>query len=434
MELENLTCAEVTPRENLKTWYSYENIYVSELQGRVSTSMKFLILNYMVRDFTGSEVNALQLCEGLRHLGHDAEIGTFFIGSPLKKQVENREINIINLLESNEEVFDHDVIWAHHSPVLAYLLFRKNLTNARLIYSSLSWLMPLEAPPTFHDSIPLFLSYSPKNTEVMQQNGVPAEKILLFPNFAPSSFFKGAEKKYPSIPKKIAVISNHPPKELLDFSEIARDNAISVDFIGQQHKPMFVDDVTLQPYDLVITIGKTVFYCFALRTPVYCYDHYDGPGYITTENFSLNKDNNFSGKGIDRKLDGRELYDDIIQNYSPNLNNLLYLYKESDQLFNLEKNLKRVIDLIPGLPLLDIQKFRAEHSLDERIYDLILMEQEPNLNLVRQLEIAHEEIAFYSQSKSWKITKPLRQIASSLSSLTNPRNKNRQGEKKRNSR
>lgn len=382
--------------------------------------MKFLVLNYMINMFSGSEINAIQLCEGLRNLGHEADIGTFVLGSPLQEVVKQHEINVIELLKIESERLDYDVIWAHHSPVLAYLLFKKNISNCRVIYSSLSPIEPLEAPPMFYKDISFFLSMSSVNTSVMEKNGVPAEQIHYFPNYAPDSFFIQPGNEYPNTPQKIAIISNHPPQEIIDFSTIAREQGIQVDIIGLEHTPVFVDDVFLKQYDLVITIGKTVIYCFALRIPIYCYDRFGGSGFITPQNFDKNMDCNFSGRGIDRKLDGPSIYQDIIYNYADALSFLNYLYIKSGEHFHFENNLSKVLEFIPDIPIINIERFRSQHSLDERLYDIFLSRQWDieiyqeqnclNLNLARELERARSEILFYSESKSWKITRPLRKI------------------------
>lgn len=393
--------------------------------------MKFLVLNCVIRGYSGSEINALQLCEGLRGLGYDADIGTFFLASPMKELLEQRNIKVINLLTDSDEVLDYDVIWSHHSPVLAQLLFHKNVKNPRILHSCLSPILPLESPPSFHEVIPLFLSYSSKNSEVMVHNGVQPEIIYHFPNYSPRSFFSAKHKAFPNKPNNIAVVSNHPPDELSHFAEKARMDQINIDFIGLGNQVVYVNDKLLQKYDLVISIGKTVFYCFALRIPVYCYDHFGGSGYITLDNYEINKNNNFSGRGINRKVDGETLYKDIIANYQKQLPNLTFLYKQAQMEFNLETNLERLSEKIQTLPTLDIEQFRTEHSLDERIYDTIIgtmnrilyyMDEnhklgEQIINLENEVGNRNEQINqlanennYFSKSKSWRITRPLRFI------------------------
>ena len=241
--------------------------------------MKFLILNHHIKLFSGSEINAVQLCRALRGLGHEADLGTFFYDFPLKKIVVKNDLKVIHLLSDDADLaFNYDVIWAHHAPVLSHLLFKKKMPDCRILFSSLSPILSMEAPPIFLDSIQLYLSHSPNNTEVMKQHGVPAENIHYFPSFAPKKYFVQSLREFPATPRKIAVISNHPPEEISAFARIAAKADIAVDLIGKKDRPVFVDDVLLRKYDLVVSIGKTVVYCFALSVPVYCYDHFGGPG------------------------------------------------------------------------------------------------------------------------------------------------------------
>jgi hypothetical protein len=158
-----------------------------------------------------------------------------------------------------------------------------------VIYSSLSTIINLEAPPFYIDEIPLFLSHNPVNTEILITNGIPKEKIHYFPNYAPRPFFAQSREVYKSSPQKIAVVSNHPLEKLRHFAKKVKGKQVDVRFIGVKDKSVFVDENVLKEFDLVITIGKTIFYCFAMKIPVYCYDHFGGPGYITPDNFEMSR-------------------------------------------------------------------------------------------------------------------------------------------------
>lgn len=414
--------------------------------------MKFLILNHYMQFFAGSEINAMQLALGLRSLGHEADIATINLRNPIKKIVEENGIRVFELLKSDGIFFNYDVLWAHHAPVLAYLLFHSNINDTKLIFSSLSSFVPLEAPPVFKDEIQLFLSHNLENTKVLIRNGVPSEKIHYFPNYSPEKYFKWPPKQYPQKPKNIAVISNHVPEELRAFAEISRINDINVDFIGSNDQPIFVDDQLIDNYDLIITIGKTVIYCFALAVPVYCYDYFGGPGYLNPDNFIIAKDNNFSGRGFDRKLTGGDLFFDIVNNYKPMQVNLQFLFTECCKEFHLEKNLTGIINILNQVPLLRINEFRERNSLSERVVDTYIekvkevhrlesqvvdlertvqalktqaiekdqllqvlnaqltMLDETVLALNIELDEKKTEVLKYALSTSWRITKPFRKI------------------------
>lgn len=336
-------------------------------------SVKFLILNHNLKILAGSEINAVQLCLALRGLGHEADLGTFLYDFPLKKIVVKNDLKVIDLLSDDADpAFDYDVIWAHHAPVLSHLLFKKEVPDCRILFSSLSPILPLEAPPIFLDSIQLYLSHSPDNRDLMKQHGVPAESIHYFPNFAPDKYFVQPPREFPATPRKIAVISNHPPEEIRAFARIAAKADIAVDLIGKKDRPVFVDDVLLRKYDLVVSIGKTVVYCFVLSIPVYCYDHFGGPGYITPANFHKAKTHNFSGRGFDRRLGPENLFHEIVGHYGGHQKNLPFLFTESSRHFCLEKNLEDLFRRISQLPLLNIQEFRKRNSLAERAYDVYI--------------------------------------------------------------
>jgi len=333
--------------------------------------MRYLILNHQLNGFAGTEINALEICLALRKFKIEADLGALIAGEPMTKVIKSKGLRLINLIEQGETgCFDYDVIWGHHPTVIAYLIFKKKVKGCRILYSCHGTLGPLGAPPLFHEEIHLCTSHNPINTRMMVKNGVSEDKIYYFPNHAPQKYFKTPGTTFPPKPRLIAVVSNHPPEEVRYFAKIARKDNIRVDFYGFQDRVVLVNDSLLKKYDLVITIGKTVIYCFALSIPVYCYDHFGGLGYITPENFTLAKDHNFSGKESERKITGEELYQDIIKNYYIMSDNLKFLQKESAKYFCLEKNLESLISKINTIPITKIEAIKEKYSLAERTYDL----------------------------------------------------------------
>ncbi len=85
----------------------------------------------------------------------------------------------------------------------------------------------------------------------MEEFGVPSEKIFIFPNYAPENYYLAKRKKLPDNPQKIAIISNHPPQEMRDFSQKAFTRNIDVCFIGMDDNFQFVNQELLNQYDLL---------------------------------------------------------------------------------------------------------------------------------------------------------------------------------------
>jgi O-antigen biosynthesis protein len=353
--------------------------------------MKFLILNHFIQSFTGSEINAVQLSLALKAMGHEADIATFTYGPPLRNVVETNNIKVIELLTDDRSLLKYDVIWAHHAPVLTHLLFKWNISHCRILFSSLSTFAPLESPPVYVNDIHCYLSHNLINTACLTRNGVPAERIHYFPNYAPERFFSYHKKNEFHNPLRIAVVSNHPVPELRNFAEIVRQKGHNVDFIGYMDHPIFVDDVMLIQYDLVITIGKTVRYCFALKIPVYCYDHFGGPGYIDDENYELAKNHNFSGRGFNRQLTRERLCRDIMSRFAAARNNLELLYDKAKQHFCLETNLTKLLEKIPDIPVTDIESLKRNNSLAARMNDTYIDQLKHGLHLQNLLVSVHPE-------------------------------------------
>ena len=336
--------------------------------------MRFLVLTHLFGEFTGSEINALQLCMGLKEAGHQADIGSFQLRGPLIGMAQQSGIEVHDLLQDHGPSLDYDVIWAHHAPVLTHLLFRRTLSPCRIVFSSLSPITPLESPPTYHGELPWILAHSPCNIKHLKEMLIPEERIHYFPNFAPKDFFDNPRPPSSNGLLRIAIVSNHQPEEVLQMVALARADGLHVDIIGKDN-PVFVDSTVLPLYDSVLTIGKTVQYGFAQRVPVYCYDHFGGPGYIDEDNFELVQHGNFCGRTHWSKLTGEELYADVRARYDTASGNerLEFLYQKAVNSFSLEKNLGEVISLIETTPVMDIEGLRRRNIAAGRLNDAYMV-------------------------------------------------------------
>ncbi len=398
--------------------------------------MNILITNFFLKNFTGSEINTLQLCDELLELGHSTDVATFFYDNPMKALFEKRNIKVTNLLIEKPAFSDYDLFWTHHIHTVNHIIFNTNPRPAKMIYSCLGPFSPLATPPFYHDQLSYILSNSRGNTDVLTSEGVSKNKIFYFPNFAPKSFFSQQKVKYSTTPAKIAIISNHPPKELHELSLIFSSIGISTDFIGFGGKQIFVDPAILIKYDLVISIGKTAQYCFSTKVPFYCYDHFGGPGYITQDNLNESETYNFSGRAINRNLSGRELFEDITSNYQRNLENLRFLSDYCFNNFSLEKNIHRLFDQISELNDIDFAKIHDRNPLIKRTHNETLrllniqknLEDQINRQQVKQVKKSptmllstdlEQEVLFYATSKSWRLTRPIRKFANLVRKLIN---------------
>lgn len=176
------------------------------------------------------------------------------------------------------------------------------------------------------------------------QYGIPNGNFLIVENWLPDEFARTLNRKcYGTIPKKIAVVSNHPPQEIKSLAKICKNNHIHISFFGEKKKILLITPEILLNYDVVITIGKTVQYCLGLGIPVYNYDHFGGNGYITTKNFEREKYFNFSGRPDCRRLNSYQIYHEIVSLYLQTLQNTEKLKNLAIHSFLLSKNVDKIL-------------------------------------------------------------------------------------------
>ena len=228
-------------------------------------------------------------------------------------------------------------------------------------------------------------------------------------------------------PSRIGVISNHPPQEISEFSKLAFGNGRLVEFVGQKANHVYVDPDIINKYDLIISIGKTVQYCFSLKVPIYCYDHFGGPGFITPDNIQFEEFYNFSGRGTDRKLSGQEIFNDISSNFSDAMKHLEFLYEYSKENFILENNINNLFAEEALHKNLNLSEVRNKYPLIKRHHKDFLRMLQLQIAQEEQLEVQldhrnseprrdpslmdfEQEILSYSLSGSWRITRPLRKF------------------------
>lgn len=281
---------------------------------------RVLLTNLYFARYTGSELHVLEVARLFEKKGYEVTVAVFQKAYPLLKQAGT--INIVDCFREELKVQEYDIIWVQHYPVFDFLSSKYDLTYKKLIISKLSVINELEYLPVCVPEADMILCVSQECANQVREDIGNDKRIKVFKNSVSEEFFTaGNEKREYAQIKKIAVISNHVPQELLELERVMGGHC-KIDYIGLEYEPRFVDATLLQQYDLVITIGRTVQQCFAAKVPVYVYDYFGGPGYINDDNFALAEKNNFSGRGGFEKRSSTELKIDIEEKYKNNLNYL----------------------------------------------------------------------------------------------------------------
>lgn len=334
---------------------------------------KVLLTNFNMVNYSGSELDTLTIANYFLSLKYEVTIFTLETNFPLLNEIDER-IKIIECIDIDRLENYYDLIWAHHYPLLDYLIFEKKITAGYIAYLSLSSYEPYEAIPPYYQKLNYVSILSQEGMDVIKEDGYNIDQINILGNYSFKKYFDNRKKKLNNNIKNICVISNHVPDEIVKFKEIAKANDIIVDMFGMQFKYIKVDDKLLKKYDVIITIGKTVNYGLSLGIPVYCYDRFGGDGYITKKNIKKSHDYNFSGRYSKIKLTADKLYEDVINNYKKAISDANLNYNYALENFCFEKQLEKVLKKIYSTKKVDLDDLRKEYKLYGKTSSLFMRE------------------------------------------------------------
>ena len=369
-----------------------------------------LVATHNLADYAGSEIFTLELATALRKMGWQVMVTALLPGEPMLSEFKRHGFQIVNLLTDDLLIRDvkFDLVWIHHTPVFYELLIARKIEAKNIIYCSLSHFEPLEAPPSNVELLDLLLAHSEENKNLIKKDyKLEEDQIIVFPNAAPKNYLN-CSRSAPSLQlTRLAVVSNHPPSEVLDVVKILQNSNIIVEHIGLNGIKMLVGPGLLLKYDAVITVGKTVIYSFALNISVYCYDHFGGPGWLTDDNFELSRINNFSGRGFEKKP-SEVIAFEIINGYQKSLLQLKKFRTHAETFHDLEKNLQKLLihpKIFQSKPisLVDDIHLLKQHARYIRLAKTLS---------IREMELAarDREILRLKTSLSWRLTAPFRLI------------------------
>lgn len=308
---------------------------------------RVLMTNLYFEKYTGSELHTLEIAKLFVKKGYEVVVAVFQKAYPLLEKSE--EFSVVNCLQEELEETDYDIVFVQHYPVFDYLCSNYDLTYKKLLVSKLSVISELEYLPICTEDADLIVCVSQECANVVYKEIGYDPRVKIMKNCAGNEYFSAySSRNNDTNLKKIAVISNHIPNELLELSDLLSEG-IEIDYIGATQSPRLVDVGLLKKYDLIITIGRTVQHCFAMGTLVYVYDYFGGPGYINDANFEIAEKNNFSGRGFSKKT-AIELKKDIEENYVKSLSYIGKLHEIAQKDYNYEKQFDQIYHELISTP------------------------------------------------------------------------------------
>lgn len=305
---------------------------------------KILLVNYFYGNFTGSELIIKQLADLFHQQDYEIHIAAISFGGHLIANTDTpvKYIDLFNIHSFTEE---YDLVWAHHSTILTHCLFEKNLRYKQLILSILSPYEPMESIPAYFEYVDLIVANSLETKlQILEETNLKANPIRLFPNSVPAAFFKSHTIN--GTLKKIAIVSNHVPQELRELYPLLQADDIQLDIYGMTDNYQEITPEILMGYDLVITIGRTVQLCFALGIPVFVYDQFGGPGYLSASSYRSEEKCNFSGRSTPTSLSAEQLHGNILSGYTTAIQDLDFFNQLAHKKYHFENNLSATLKLL----------------------------------------------------------------------------------------
>lgn len=322
--------------------------------------MRALITSLHFTGLTGSELVALEIMEGLSAIGLDISVFSYAYSEGF---VEHFKHCGFSVLEDDPSLWEYDLVWSQHGiwcKLLAELPIPKSTDD----------LMPLIAPVSLSpyeeaERIPMIPAkilgltcwVNSEETANIERARLGHDcKVKVFSNAAPLHFRHAEtsvgsqdEIKRESVARHILIVSNHPPRELVEAVDMIHEGnktcnkAIYIDWVGESGDFKRITPSTIRKYDAVVSIGKTVQYCICLGIPIYVYDQCGGPGWLQEDIYEKCKCHNFSGRpwpaksSLQISTELRQL--PIVQNKSFEAK----LNHDADHIFNINKYLEEIV-------------------------------------------------------------------------------------------
>lgn len=304
--------------------------------------LRVLVLTNQLEVYAGSEIVALEVTEAFKALGCEVDLFAGHIGEPALTDITNLGVKF-GLAEDCPDPFSYDIIWSQHH-ILPYLLSKYYSVEKPwpfIVNVSLSPFEPYELPGAIVDAPGVVIANSRETFENLVAFGVSPENIEIFYNAAPDRF--SFSREHSLTVRKVAIVSNHVPQEMLEAANLLSESGIAVDHIGLPLKQFRMTPEILSGYDAVITIGKTVQYCILSETPVFIYDRWGGPGWLAASNQQLAEMYNFSGRCSQSKKTADEICRDFIDGYAAAVDSIKKIKNTHSEKYNLQTYISNLL-------------------------------------------------------------------------------------------
>lgn len=407
-------------------------------------SMNVLFTGYCFDGYHGSMLHICELAGYFHKKGYQCYCASVSVEPFIVEYCRTRNLQVYQVQDLPLDI-EYEYVFAYHFPILPCLLGR-GLKYRKIVWGCLSCIHPLELPADFYASCTLLTAVSEEVRQYLTQKfDIPSEKIYVFKNLLPENFSHFDFAPSPQL-KRIAVVSNHPPAEVVELPQHLPGFDVEFLGMGQKHYEPVTPQLLAQ-YDAVVTIGKTVQYCLGMGLPVFVYDCFGGSGYIHPDTLETEEFYNFSGRSSRRKLKSAEIAAELVSGYRQACSEAPALRKTAVERYGAEAAIAELLKKADenGSCHIDTQKY----ALEIAHYDWLAPEAAGLYNTVKnlraelnrmqeqqgrmqeqqnrmqeqlqeyqtQLSACRSALDYLLHSKSWKLTAPLRRVMQSAKRL-----------------
>ena len=374
----------------------------------------------------------LELTDYFLDKGFEVVVATNYYGQPISQEFDKR-VEVVDF-SSDIDINTFSHVWIHHNlipwQILSHIETGKKI-NAKIAFHHMSPYLPIESPlaPKLEESIADYIFFNSQETkESYEYLFDDASRLYILGNPAPDKFLRDRNSEKNDKPRNILVVSNHVPTELTEALRSIEAKGINVDVFGVSGEPRLVTPSEILAHDVVISIGKTVQYSLLSGTPVYCYDHFGGSGYLSSNNLKKNRKFNFSGRGFSKKQSD-SIAKEIEEGYATAVveaaklknqyaNEFLLSHKLADYINN-EKTKKQIEDIKAEVPRqrvlmkMNIENIKAITYLRNKLLTI-----ENNLDK-KTIEVRELEGANARLNKSLVMRSPIKLIKIAFGKILN---------------
>lgn len=279
--------------------------------------MDILIGTNHLENFSGSEMICLEMAAHFLARGHRVTVFANVAGNPVARVL--RDHMKVELLTEPARVqplaFDLVYLQHHVAGLFDYAPNAGTRARTAFVFGKLGRRTFMQSGGWRHERLLAdgYFANSELTAEALAALRVEAP-VTLFHNAAPEAFFRPAAVHAPA-PRSILVITNHEDPALMGAVD-RLSSTYDVRHVGSGgERGRRVTPEMIHASDVAVSIGKTVPYALAARVPVYVYDHFGGPGYLTPDSFARAARYNFTGRCCERRLDAEALAREIVEEY-----------------------------------------------------------------------------------------------------------------------